>query len=94
MARHISIDDDIVLSLYGFVFSDLSDKCQAASNRAYRDLARTINFPGGISKSCKNDLKKGVARLFKSKIGELLKKSGNRQRKFRSVASACLPKGY
>jgi len=45
----ITIDKDIVSSLYGLYFGDISDKYKAACFRAYRDFNRTIDF--GINQS-------------------------------------------
>lgn len=41
---YIQIDEDILYSLYGFYFGDVSDKYKAATYRAYRDFNRTIDF--------------------------------------------------
>lgn len=64
-------DKDVIKFLKTCYFGDLKDPLEAASSRAYRDMARTIRFKDGLSDSTKKELRKKVSDVFDPEIKKL-----------------------
>lgn len=64
-------DKDVIEFLKACYIGDLRNPIEAASSRAYRDMARTIRFKDGLSDSTKKELRKKVRDVFDPEIKKL-----------------------
>lgn len=67
----VTVDIDILNSLKGLYFGDFSDPIKAASDRAYRDMNRTITFEDNCNTDKRHFLRKSVTKFLKEKIPSL-----------------------
>ena len=67
----IKVDEDIIKFLKYVYFGDLTNPVEAASNRAYRDMSRTIRFDG-LCEDSRLNLKKEVNSFLDTEIKKLV----------------------
>ena len=77
----IKVDEDIIKFLKYVYFGDLTNPVEAASNRAYRDMSRTIRFDGLFEDSRLN-LKKEVNSFLDTEIKKLVNGSITSEKEF------------
>lgn len=69
------VDVDILKSLKALYFGDFTNPIKAASDRAYRDMNRTIRFVAGVSKATRDKLKDEVYKVFVVELKDLNSKN-------------------
>ena len=67
---YIEIDRDSLEFLYAVYFGSYEDELQAAENRAYRDMNRTLRFHG-LQQEKRDALRKQAMSIIQSQIGDL-----------------------
>lgn len=72
MVNQITVDEDILKFLRAVCFGTYKDLYEAASNRAYLDMNRTLRF-NGVSEYIRKKLRGQVAALLKKEIIKLKK---------------------
>lgn len=77
----IKVDEDIIKFLKYVYFGDLTNPVEAASNRAYRDMSRTIRFDN-FSKDDRVKLKKEVNSFLNTEIKKLVNGSITSEKEF------------
>lgn len=77
----IKVDEDIIKFLKYVYFGDLTNPVEAASNRAYRDMSRTIRFDG-LCEDSRLNLKKEVNSFLDTEIKKLVNGSITSEKEF------------
>lgn len=77
----IKVDEDIIKFLKYVYFGDLINPVEVASNRAYRDMCRTIRF-GNFDKDDRVELKKEVNGFLDTEIKKLVNGSITSEKEF------------
>lgn len=81
--NHVRVDKDILDFLKVIYFGDISDPMEAASDRAYRDLNRTIRY-NDMSSEQRTRLRETVTNLFREEIPALVKAAPSSQSEYDS----------
>lgn len=79
--EYVSVDKDILNFLKVIYFGTINDPFTAASNRAYRDMNRTIRF-GEFPDEDRERLRNGVTSVLRSEISDISCKGVQNQEEF------------
>ena len=64
----IKVDEGLLKSLKALYFGDFTNPIKAASDRAYRDMNRTIRFLDSVSKATRDKLKDEVNKVLVAEL--------------------------
>lgn len=81
MAETVMVDKDVISFLRAIYFGSYKDAYEAAGNRAYRDMNRTIRF-GGMETKKRNYLRSEIIKLLHTEISQLISKPCSGQEVF------------
>ena len=78
---YIEIDRDSLEFLYAVYFGSYENEFQAAGNRAYRDMNRTMRF-NGLQQEKRDNLRKQTMRIIQSQVDDLWQKESVDQKTY------------
>lgn len=81
MIESVTVDKDVLSFLRAIYFGTYKDRYEAAGNRAYRDMNRTIRF-NGMEAEKRNTLRAETINLLRNEIEKIISKTCTSQKVF------------
>ena len=81
MIESVTVDKDVLSFLRAIYFGTYKDRYEAAGNRAYRDMNRTIRF-NGMEAEKRNALRAETINLLRNEIEKIISKTCTSQKVF------------
>ena len=83
MIESVTVDKDVLSFLRAIYFGTYKDRYEAAGNRAYRDMNRTIRF-NGMEAEKRNTLRAETINLLRNEIEQIISKTCTSQKSLMS----------